>query len=204
MSPARPTGLILAGGRGQRLGGRDKGLVPLHDRPLIAHVAERLAPQVSAMLISANRNASDYARFGQVIADPLPGFAGPLAGLLAGLAKCQSDWLLAVPCDALGLPLDLGRQLAAAADTAGARAAYAVIGEDALYPCCLLHRDLRQSLETWLQGEQRAVRHWLHAEGAVAAALRGWRADIFNLNTEADLTRAAQQLGNNGPDAAKG
>lgn len=204
MSAIRPTGLILAGGRGQRLGGHDKGLVPLHDRPLIAHVAERLSPQVATMLISANRNPAHYARFGQVIADPVPGFAGPLAGLLAGLDHCAGEWLLVVPCDALGLPLDLGDQLMNAATDARAHAAYAVIGEDALYPCCLLHRDLRPRLETWLHGEQRAVRHWLHAEGAVAVPVRGWRADIFNLNTADDLARAARSLSGDASGPAQG
>jgi molybdenum cofactor guanylyltransferase len=194
MSDAPPCGLILAGGRGQRLGGRDKGLVALQGRPLIAHIAERLAPQVGAMLISANRNAADYAPYGTVIADSVPGQPGPLAGLLAGLDHCPGDWLLAVPCDALGLPLDLGRQLARAASAAGVKAAYAQIGDDALYPCCLLHRDLQPALDAWLRGGQRAVRHWLHAEGAIAVPLRGWRADMFNLNTEADLARATRRL----------
>ena len=85
---------------------------------------------------------------------------------------------------------------------AGARAAYAVIGEDALYPCCLLHRDLRASLEAWLRQPDRAVRHWLHAEDAVAAPLRGWQADVFNLNTAEALDRAAQWLAAGKPGAA--
>jgi molybdenum cofactor guanylyltransferase len=191
MNATERTGLILAGGRGTRLGGRDKGLVMLNDQPLVAHMQASLAPQVTSILISANRNAVAYSAFGTVIADPLPDFPGPLAGLLAGLNHCTTDWLLAVPCDALGLPLDLADQLMRAAQAADTGAAYAVIGEDALYPCCLLHRELRPSLDDWMAGPERAVRHWLGAVGATAAPVRGWRADLFNLNTAADLAHAA-------------
>jgi molybdenum cofactor guanylyltransferase len=184
------TGLILAGGRGSRMGGQDKGLVTLQERPLVAHIAARVAPQVSSMLISANRHAAEYARYGTVVADTRPDYPGPLAGLLAGLTACPTDWLLCVPCDALGLPLDLGTQLA----SANRRAAYAVIGDDALYPCCLLHRDLQPSLDAWLRGGPLAVRHWLHAEGAVAVAITGWRSPWVNLNTPDELARAERSL----------
>ena len=99
--------LILAGGRGSRMGGVDKGLQLLEGRPLVAHVIERLAPQAASLLISANRNLDAYAALGhRVLADP-PGleFAGPLAGMLAGLEALPDDaWLLTAPCDCPRLP----------------------------------------------------------------------------------------------------
>lgn len=185
------TGLILAGGRGTRMGGQDKGLVTLQGQPLIAHVAVRLRPQVTSIMVSANRNEQAYAAFGPVLPDAQPDYPGPLAGLLAGLRACPTDWLLGVPCDALGVPLTLADQFSASVIEADARAAYATIGEDALYPCCLLHRALRDDLAAWLADGHQAVRHWLSAVGAVATPIRGWSAQLINLNTPADLARAS-------------
>src|SRR5581483_1360528 len=83
------TGVVLAGGRGTRMGGADKGLVELHGRPLAAHALDRLRPQVDALLISANRNHDRYAALGApVIADASSTFDGPLAGMLAALSRC--------------------------------------------------------------------------------------------------------------------
>lgn len=197
-SPRRPaadiTGLILAGGRGARMGGHDKGLILLADLPLVAHVAARLRPQVDTLLVSANRNVAVYRQYGQVVGDISGDFDGPLAGLQAGLIACATAWLLSVPCDALGLPPNLASQLAGAVTDAGVPAAYVTVGDDALYPCCLLHRDLRSSLDTWLQQPNRAVRHWLHTVGAVAVPVSGWTTPFFNLNTPDDLAQAATSM----------
>ena len=86
--------VILAGGQGSRLGGLDKGLIELNKRPLIQHVIERIQQQVSNIIISANRNISDYANFGfEVYEDDIPDFAGPLAGILRALEHCQNEWI---------------------------------------------------------------------------------------------------------------
>lgn len=191
-------GLILAGGRGARMGGQDKGLVMLADQPLVAHVAARLRPQVDRLLVSANRNLAAYTQHGQVVGDISGDFEGPLAGLQAGLSVCTTEWLLSVPCDALGLPPNLASQLVEAVADAGARAAYVTVGDDALYPCCLLHRSLLPSLSAWLQQPNRAVRHWLHTEHAIAVPVSGWTTPFFNLNTPEDLARAARKLSSNG------
>ncbi len=114
------TGLILAGGRARRMGGQDKGLIPLAGRPLIAWVIEALRPQVGSILISANRNQAAYAAFGYpVIGDEgggpdLAGFQGPLAGIAAAMTLAQTPWLLSLPCDTPLLPTDLVARLAAA------------------------------------------------------------------------------------------
>src|SRR5687767_9816016 len=106
------TGVILAGGQGSRMGGIDKGLRDFRGRPLVGHAIERLAPQVDELLINANRNPEAYARFGYpVIADEIPGFAGPLAGFERGLAHARGDLVVTAPCDSPFLPADLVERL---------------------------------------------------------------------------------------------
>ena len=106
------TGIVLAGGQGRRMGGVDKGLQRLHDKPMVEHVIGRLAPQVDEILINANQNLEAYARFGyRVVPDAIGGFAGPLAGLHAGLGAAQHPFALTVPCDSPFLPADLFSRL---------------------------------------------------------------------------------------------
>ncbi|WP_087722598.1 molybdenum cofactor guanylyltransferase MobA [Pandoraea sp. PE-S2T-3] len=115
------TGLILAGGRGQRMGGRDKGLQLFDGQPLAAHVLARLQPQVGTLLISANRNHAAYAALGaDVVSDETQDFAGPLAGMLAGLRAAKTEYVLTAPCDSPLLPDDLAARLAAALVAPGA------------------------------------------------------------------------------------
>ncbi len=116
------TGVILAGGRGQRMGGVDKGLRELRGKPMVAWVLERFAPQVDEVLINANQNLDVYARFGhRVIPDEIGGFAGPLAGLQRGLSEARHALVATAPCDTPFLPADLVARLhAALARTASA------------------------------------------------------------------------------------
>jgi molybdenum cofactor guanylyltransferase len=177
------TGLVLAGGRGQRVGGRDKGLIDFNGAPLALQVLERLRPQVVTVLISANRNAEVYGQWAPVIADdPAQCFDGPLAGIDAALRASKTPWLAVVPCDLPHLPADAVARLAQGLDAA--RAAYAANnGRHALI--CLLHRDvgpvLRQLL---LDGERRigAMYSALHAVTVPFAA-----SELVNLNAPADL-----------------
>src|SRR5689334_20428419 len=106
------TGIILAGGLGRRMGGVDKGLQPLHGQPMVAHVLQRLAPQVAALIINANQNPEQYTTLGapfaaHIVPDSIAGYAGPLAGLQAGLAAARTPLVVTVPCDSPFLPLDL-------------------------------------------------------------------------------------------------
>ena len=106
------TGIVLAGGQGRRMGGVDKGLQLLRDKPMVAHVIGRLAPQVDEILINANQNLEAYGRFGyRVVPDAIGGFAGPLAGLHAGLGAAKYSLALTVPCDSPFLPADLFSRL---------------------------------------------------------------------------------------------
>ena len=120
------TGLILAGGRGSRMGHVDKGLQPFRGKPMAAHVIERLGPQVSAIAINANQNLDQYAAFGvPVWPDDLQGFEGPMAGLETGLRRCATEYLVTAPCDSPFLPADLVERLSAALDANGADLALA-------------------------------------------------------------------------------
>ncbi len=184
MAKRAVSGLILAGGRGLRMGGVDKGLQPLHGRPLVAHVIERLGPQVGTLLISANRNLEQYGAFGlPVLRDADDDFKGPLAGLLAGLAAAQSPWLVCAPCDVPHLPTDLVSRLAAARDNVSI-----VIPRDAdgrLQPlCALLRCDLHDSLALALEGGQRRVLGWMQDQPHQILDIVG---DFGNLNTVQDL-----------------
>ncbi|PUA20100.1 molybdenum cofactor guanylyltransferase MobA [Glaciimonas sp. PCH181] len=126
MQPDQITGLILAGGRGSRMGGVDKGLQTLNGMTMVAHVISKLTPQVGALMINANRNLDAYAAFGvPVLPDENTDFSGPLAGIQAGLRHCQTPYLVIAPCDSPFLPVDLVSQLSAAFESADADLAVA-------------------------------------------------------------------------------
>lgn len=190
------TGLVLAGGRGLRMGGVDKGLQAFNGAPLAFHALERLRPQVGHVLINANRHHDTYSAWGvPVLADATRDFAGPLAGVLAGLQHCTTPWLLAVPCDAPGFPLDLASRLATAAAREGAKAAVAqdrdAQGQPRLQPVfCLVHVCLRDSLQAWLEGGGRKARSWLESQHAALELFDGPGDALafFNANTPQDLT----------------
>jgi len=159
------TGLILAGGRGTRMGSVDKGLQPLGGEPMALHVMRRLAPQVDAVIINANRNGELYAGFGvPVFPDEIEGFAGPLAGLQAGLCHCRTPYLVSAPCDSPFLPHDLVARLADALEQQEADLALAVTGsgegrqEHPVF--CLLKTSLQASLTAFLQAGGRKPAIW--------------------------------------------
>lgn len=181
------TGLVFAGGQARRMDGRDKGLLPLHGRPLVAHVIERLAPQVDTLIVNANRNLDTYAAFGHpVVADIMPGHAGPLAGLHAGLAASQTPLVATVPCDAPRLPIDLVARLqdALSAGTAPLAAAFA---DGRLQPAFMLcRREVLGDLERYLAGGGRKIHTWLDGIGVLAVPFADDRA-FANINTPAEL-----------------
>ncbi|OWT75840.1 MULTISPECIES: molybdenum cofactor guanylyltransferase MobA [unclassified Achromobacter] len=205
--------MILAGGRGARMGEIDKGLVRLRGRPLVDHVAATLAPQVAHLLVSANRNADSYARYAPVLADdPAHGaWQGPLAGIAAGLAGSPLPWVVTAPCDTPFLPQDLVARLAAAlrADsvtdaavagcatdraTAGAhggapRIAVAHAGGRRQSVCMLLPVDLLPALRAYLDAGERKVDRWQDAHGCIEVDC-GDAAAFMNLNTADELAQA--------------
>ncbi|GAA0755517.1 molybdenum cofactor guanylyltransferase MobA [Ideonella azotifigens] len=190
------TGLLLAGGRGQRLGGVDKGLQTWHGRPMAEWALQRLAPQVGTCLISANRHLADYAALGMpVLADAEGDFPGPLAGFLAGLSAATTPWLVTVPCDTPNFPLDLVARLANAAITQDCEIAMAATrspdNAEALRPepvFCLLRCHLRASLQAYLAQGRRQVEHWARQHACAFVGFEDSDA-FFNVNTPDDLGR---------------
>jgi molybdopterin-guanine dinucleotide biosynthesis protein A len=181
------TGLVLAGGRGARFGGRDKGLIEHAGVPLALHALRTLAPQVGALLVSANRNAATYAQWAAVVADDEPHHLhGPIAGMLAALAVIDTPWLAVVPCDLPGLPADAVARLAHAVGTA--RCAHAAAeGRHAL--ACLLHRDTRPLLAAQLARGERRIGALYAALGSTAVPFAA--TELVNLNAPADLAAHA-------------
>lgn len=188
------TGLILAGGQGQRMGGDDKGLITLGNSPLVAHVSARFAPQVSTLLISANRNADRYANLcAAVIADNLPDFPGPLAGLLSGLQAARTPWLATVPCDSPFLPHDLVARLAAGLAAADNIAVARVDGE--LQPVfALVPTLLRDSLADYLLQGGRKITRWFSQHPCAAVDFEDVAEAFMNVNTPAEHAAASARL----------
>ena len=186
------TGLILAGGRGSRMGNVDKGLQPFRGTTMAQHVLERLAPQVGSIMINANRNLEAWRAFDvPVWPDETPDFAGPLAGLEAGLRHCATPWLLAAPCDSPFLPPDLAERLAAAVEAGDADLAFAVTREPGMRPqphpvFCLVKASRLPVLSQYLAEGGRRVDGWYKELKAVEVLFED--ADAFrNINTRAEL-----------------
>ncbi len=201
----RPLGVILAGGQARRMGGGDKGLLPLGESSILEHVINRLAPQVDGLALNANGDPARFAAFGlPVIPDSIAGHAGPLAGVLAGL-----DWAAAQGCghivtaaaDTPFFPRDLVERLMAAAMSSGmpitlaatpdvrrGRVRHPTFG---LWPVAL-----RDDLRTALEGGLRKVVQWTDHHGAAEALFEIGPCDpFFNVNTPGDLERAGRLMG---------
>jgi len=200
----QPLGVILAGGQASRMGGGDKGLLPLGGARILDHVIERLDPQVAALALNANGDAVRFSEFGlPVIADSIEGFAGPLAGVLAGLdwaATKGADHIVTAAADTPFFPADLVPQLILAAETAGAPIALAATPDPkrgvarhptfGLWPVAL-REDLRAALSDGL----RKVVHWTDKHGAGEALFPVGASDpFFNVNTAEDLAHAEAYL----------
>lgn len=187
------TGVILAGGAGRRMGGRDKGLVPLRGRPLVDWVIQGLAPQVGALVISANRNRAEYAARGYpVVADAGEQFDGPLAGIAAALAAVETAWALTVPCDGPCLAPDLTERLCAALNDPAAEIAVASDGERIQRVYALIPVALRADLDAFLAQGGREVGRWYARHRVAVADLSGRPLAFANVNSEAE--RAALEL----------
>ncbi len=194
------TAIILAGGRGTRMGGVDKGMQNFNGTPLALHAALRLQIQqggpLAEVMINANRNLAAYEAFGvPVWPDGLADYAGPLAGFLTGLERCETEWLLTVPCDTPLFPLDLAQRLAQSAAQGGAEIAMASAPEEdgqlrAQPVFCLLQRNLLESLVRFTQGGGRKIDQWTAQHKTVLVPFDAPGDDtraFFNANTLAEL-----------------
>jgi molybdopterin-guanine dinucleotide biosynthesis protein A len=192
------TGVILAGGRGSRMGGVDKGLQNFNGVPLALHTQLRLSPQVGELLINANRNLAAYESFGVPVwpdAASLGDFAGPLAGFLTALERCETPYMLTVPCDTPLFPHDLVARLAQALEADDADIAMAAAREEDGQLCpqpvfCLMRASLLESVVRFTHGGGRKIDAWTsqHKTTLVAFDLPGDDAKaFFNANTLAEL-----------------
>jgi molybdopterin-guanine dinucleotide biosynthesis protein A len=195
---------VLAGGRGTRMGGVDKGLQPLHGEPLAAHVLRRLAPQTGPLMISANRHPDTYAALGapyraKLVTDTLPDFPGPLAGMLAGLRAADTTHLLSAPCDSPWLPADLATRLACALDTNDAEIATVTTvdahGETSLHPVfALMRTGVADDLAAFLAAGERKVRAWYARHKTVEVVFTDERA-FYNANSLQELADLERDRG---------
>jgi molybdopterin-guanine dinucleotide biosynthesis protein A len=205
MDKSQITGVILAGGRGSRMGGVDKGLQHFHGAPLALHALTRLAPQVGAVMFNANRNRAPYEAFGAPVwpdSATLGEYAGPLAGFITGLVHCQTPYLLTVPCDTPLFPHDLAARLAQALTGEQAEIAVAAArdedGQMRTQPVfCLMAASLLESLSAFTRSGGRKIGAWtaLHHTVTVPFDQPGDDAhSFFNTNTLAELHQLESRL----------
>jgi len=188
MTPPKITALILAGGRGSRMGSVDKGLQLFKGMPMVAHVLERISPQVDEVIINANRSIEQYAAFGhRVVPDAIDGFAGPLAGLHVGMTQATTTLLATVPCDSPFLPLDLVTRLHTAMELGNVDLAVAKTYDQAHPVFCLVKRDLEPHLREFLASGQRKIDKWYATLRVVEVQFDDQESAFANINTEAEL-----------------
>ena len=188
MTPPKITALILAGGRGSRMGSVDKGLQLFKGMPMVAHVLERMSPQVDEVIINANRSIDQYAAFGhRVVPDTIDGFAGPLAGLHVGMTQATTTLLATVPCDSPFLPLDLVARLHTAMELGNVDLAVAKTYDQAHPVFCLVKRDLEPHLREFLASGQRKIDKWYATLRVVEVQFDDQESAFANINTEAEL-----------------
>ncbi len=193
MSLGGVTGIVLAGGMGRRMGGVDKGLVPLDGRPMVEHVLARLAPQVDDILVNANQNLERYAALGvAIVPDAIGGFAGPLAGLHAGLVASIRPYVVTVPCDSPFLPTDLVARLRAGLDARGAQLAVARTFDQPHPVFALVRHDVLPHLCAFLDGGGRKIDAW-YAPLAPAIVDFADESAFRNINTRDELDAAARR-----------
>ena len=183
------TGIVLAGGLGRRMGGVDKGLQPFRGKPMAQWAIERLAPQVDELIVNANQNPAEYARFGyRVVPDELSGFAGPLAGLHAGMKAANRDRVVTVPCDSPFLAADLVARLSAA--LGANQLAVAKTGAQPHPVFSLVLRSVLPHLEAFLVGGGRKIDAWYATLKVVEVAFDDEEDAFRNINTRDELRQA--------------
>lgn len=181
LQPLPICGVILAGGQGSRMGGQDKGWVVYQQQPLIKQIINRLAPQVTDLIINANRNLDEYSALGYpVIPDLEAGFHGPLMGILSGLKASTQAWTLFVPCDGPFLPEDLALRLYQTATEQDCNIAVASDGENLQPVVVLLRTSLAQQLQQAIAKGEGKPRRWYAEVGSCKVVFTSQSLRNFN------------------------
>jgi molybdenum cofactor guanylyltransferase len=195
------TGLILAGGRGMRMGQVNKGLQLLQRKPMVEHVIERLRPQVSTIIINANQDLDTYKQYtDSVYPDEFAGYAGPLAGIHCGLRHCQTPYLISVPCDSPFIPADLVKNLAVALRQTNAQLAVVTCMDHEETPAkmraqpvfSMMDKSLSEHLSNFLESGGRKVSDWYKTISVVEVAFDDHQA-FRNINTIDQLQQYTHQ-----------
>ena len=180
--------VILAGGLATRMGGIDKGLILFQQKSLIAHVINRLTPQVDDIMINANREITQYTSLGYpVIQDEVAGFIGPLAGFATGLTHAKHDHVLTVPCDSPLLPLDLAERLLEPLLVHAADIAVATSDGNAHPVFCLCKKSVLPSLKHYIAQNGRKVSAWQKSQRYIEVDFSDNASAFMNLNTLQDV-----------------
>ena len=190
------TGVILAGGRAQRMGGQDKGLVELAGQPMVAYIAARLRPQVRTLLVNANRNLEDYARICQcrIVEDVIGEFAGPLAGVASAMQAADTPYVLVVPCDSPLIPNDLAARLYHPLMVNRAEISVAHDGVRLQPVFALLSCQLQASVLDYLAGGEHKIDRWYAQHDWVSVDFSLERDMFANVNTPEDRTSLEAKL----------
>ncbi len=189
------TGIVLAGGRARRMGGMDKGLVEIAGSAMIGHVLDRLAPQVAALLINANRNLDAYAGYGfRVVSDRHDDYPGPLAGFAAGMEAARTPFVVTVPCDSPLLSRSLVARLCSVAEDLAADIVVAHDGTRLQPTFALLRRSLADSLESYIDSGGRKIDRWYAGHGMKTADCSDIAASFANVNDPDELAAIARDM----------
>lgn len=188
------TAAILAGGRGRRMEGADKGLVELDGQPLVAHILKAIRPQVGQVMINANRNTDDYAAYGfPVITDELENYQGPLAGFAAVMKQASTKYIVTLPCDGPYVPSDLVERLGSALEKDNAQIAVAHDGTRIQPVHAMISVSLLPSLQQFLDGGDRKIDLWYAKHSMSLADFSDIPETFSNINTPQDHNRIQAQ-----------
>ncbi len=195
MSPAEITPsaalstVVLAGGRARRMGGQDKGLIQFLGEPLATQICATMALQTDEVMINANRNLGQYRRLGyKIVADSLPDYQGPLAGMYAALLEAKHTWLLTVPCDGPYIAVDYADKMRTAVQNQNVLLAVATDGERLQPVYALIHRSLAKNLDQFLQSGERKIDRWYAQHTFATVDFSEYRAMFTNINTPQQLS----------------
>lgn len=190
-------GLILAGGQAQRMGGEDKGLIELEGRAMITYIIDAMQPQVSSIMINANRNIPKYSALGYpVVQDESSDFQGPLAGIASGLTHCPVDFIATAPCDGPFLSAHYVDMLRTAAEENNTLISVAFDGKRLQPVYALIHKSVFPSLVQYLQAGERKIDRWYAQHDYAQADFSEFATMFTNINTPQDLLEAARNLNN--------